>query len=606
MKKNIYLELYIVLCVIFRNTKAVPRQWEPQLAAYCENGHSYYPQQMSDEGKWITNLDLKAPEACLKDKIDLLNYCKSAYPNRDITNIVESSHYQKIGNWCSIDTQNTKKCKSSTRWVKPYRCLVSTRVKKTDLPITFDNTDYDFKSFESSKTDAQNYEKIGDMGENSSEPTDYDEDYDSDEKNSMLSFFLLLIYQLFFLGEVESSTQVQINPNINEELTTDSSDDAQQRLEENHREKVTKVMKDWSDLEEKYQDMRNLNPIDAQNFKKRMTQRFQMSVQTLEDEENAAKHQLTAMHQQRVLERINRRKKEAMKCYTQALTQTAPDPDIVEKCLQKLLRTLHKDRSHTLAHYRHILSSQKNGIDTAAPERALTLSRLVDINKAVNQSMAMLQRFPSLSQKLTQIMTDYVQALRTKDETPGIILAPSKEAEESILDKYKSEVLQNLAEKERQHFADKKKLQFRNKEHKKLMNEMNIKDSQSMVTEPSVQTTPLSGISKASEVLELASSSTQSTNDIAVKKVIEEVATVITNEAPEPRAQHVMGSNFGHKESVRSLLIVIKVKYNCTNQKFADFGQQKGIKVSSEEKHVTIMQVNGYENPTYKYFEVKE
>lgn len=50
-----------------------------------------------------------------------------------------------------------------------------------------------------------------------------------------------------------------------------------------------------------------------------------MSVQTLEDEENAAKHQLTAMHQQRVLERINRRKKEAMKCFTQALTKTNPD-----------------------------------------------------------------------------------------------------------------------------------------------------------------------------------------------------------------------------------------------------------------------------------------
>lgn len=40
-------------------------------------------------------------------------------------------------------------------------------------------------------------------------------------------------------------------------------------------------------------------------------------------------------------------------------------PQTVEKCLQKLLRTLHKDRSHALAHYRHILSSQKNGIEAA-------------------------------------------------------------------------------------------------------------------------------------------------------------------------------------------------------------------------------------------------
>lgn len=47
-------------------------------------------------------------------------------------------------------------------------------------------------------------------------------------------------------------------------------------MEENHREKVTRVMKDWSDLEEKYQDMRLADPKSAQNFKQRMTARFQV------------------------------------------------------------------------------------------------------------------------------------------------------------------------------------------------------------------------------------------------------------------------------------------------------------------------------------------
>lgn len=52
--------------------------------------------------------------------------------------------------------------------------------------------------------------------------------------------------------------------------------EAQQRLEETHREKVTRVMKDWSDLEEKYQDMRLADPKAAQGFKSRMTARFQV------------------------------------------------------------------------------------------------------------------------------------------------------------------------------------------------------------------------------------------------------------------------------------------------------------------------------------------
>ena len=39
---------------------------------------------------------------------------------------------------------------------------------------------------------------------------------------------------------------------------------------------LSKVMKDWSDLEEKYQEMRERDPADAEEFKKQMTERFQV------------------------------------------------------------------------------------------------------------------------------------------------------------------------------------------------------------------------------------------------------------------------------------------------------------------------------------------
>lgn len=87
-------------------------------------------------------------------------------------------------------------------------------------------------------------------------------------------------------------------------------------------------MKDWSDLEEKYQDMRQTDPRGADEFKQRMTQRFQQTVQALEEEGDAEKHQLAAMHQQRVLALINQRKKEAMTCYTQALNDVPQNVSI--------------------------------------------------------------------------------------------------------------------------------------------------------------------------------------------------------------------------------------------------------------------------------------
>jgi len=85
------------------------------------------------------------------------------------------------------------------------------------------------------------------------------------------------------------------------------------------------VMKDWSDLEEHYQDMRNMDPKAAVDFKRRMTQSFQKTVQSLEEEGNAEKHQLYTMHQQRVLAHITQRKKDAMVCYTSALNENPPN-----------------------------------------------------------------------------------------------------------------------------------------------------------------------------------------------------------------------------------------------------------------------------------------
>ena len=115
-------------------------------------------------------------------------------------------------------------------------------------------------------------------------------------------------------------------------------------------------MKDWSDLEDKYQDMRDKDPSAAEDFKKKMTERFQKTVQALEEESQAEKRQIQAMHQQRVISRINQKKKIAMNCYTKSLNETpSPNTHQVQKCLQKLLRALHKDRHHTIQHFRHLL-----------------------------------------------------------------------------------------------------------------------------------------------------------------------------------------------------------------------------------------------------------
>lgn len=115
-------------------------------------------------------------------------------------------------------------------------------------------------------------------------------------------------------------------------------------------------MKEWSELEERYQEMRIKDMKKADEFKKRMTNRFQKTVEALEEENSAKKRQIISMHQQRVMSIINMRKKSAMDCYTQSLDEIIPKTKKIEKCLKKLLRALEKDRMHTLHHYKHLLN----------------------------------------------------------------------------------------------------------------------------------------------------------------------------------------------------------------------------------------------------------
>ncbi|KAM7348753.1 amyloid-beta-like protein isoform 3-T3 [Cochliomyia hominivorax] len=813
------LSLMALMALTATQVQAASPRWEPQIAVLCEAGQVYQPQYLSEEGRWVTDLNKKSTGAtCLRDKLDLLDYCKKAYPNRDITNIVESSHYQKIGGWCRQGALNANKCKGAHRWIKPFRCLEGPfqsdallvpegclfdhihnasrcwpfvrwnqtgaaacqergmqmrsfamllpcgislfsgvefvccpkhfktdeiRVKKTDLPVLppaeITNPINDELDDISSDDNDSNYSKdaADDIDDNDDDEDDLladdEEDemaadeaaatgddanaeYDSVEDNYEEESADNYDQQGSSSGAkpvtksnsnnkdndktegvVEGSTGsltktngdlpmppttgqptpdpyfTHFDPHYEHQSYKVSQKEAQQRLEESHREKVTRVMKDWSDLEEKYQDMRLADPKAAQSFKQRMTARFQ----ALEEEGNAEKHQLAAMHQQRVLAHINQRKREAMTCYTQALTEQPPNAHHVEKCLQKLLRALHKDRAHALAHYRHLLNSGgAGGLEAAASERPRTLERLIDIDRAVNQSMTMLKRYPELSNKISQLMNDYILALRSKDDIPGSSLGMSEEAEAAILDKYRVEIERKVAEKERLRLAEKQRKEQRAAEREKLREEklrleakkvddmvkaeqdssaFTSEESKTSKDETLVDPTKVAHSDKdmaAEEYLEATLSTKTQTilptvDDEAVQRAVEDVAAAVAHQEAEPAVQHFMSHDLGHRESSFSLrrefshspaahankegrnvyftlsfagialMAAIFVGIAVAKWRTARSPHAQGFievdqnatahhPVVPEEKIVPSMQINGYENPTYKYFEVKE
>lgn len=227
---------------------------------------------------------------------------------------------------------------------------------------------------------------------------------------------------------------------------------AEKNLEDAHRDKVTKVMKEWSELEEHYQEMKSKDVKAAEEFKKKMTNRFQKTVEALEEEGTAEKKQLLSMHQQRVMTIINMRKKSSMDCFTQSLDQKPPKTKRIEKCLEKLLRALDKDRTHTLHHFRHLLTSNTK---QALREKEAMLDHLENLIRMGNQSIQMLQRAPSVSDKIRNRMITFWHNLRgTSIEEPI-----TKEAEARIMDKYEEEVAQKQQERERQKMLEEERRQ---------------------------------------------------------------------------------------------------------------------------------------------------
>ncbi|XP_048265370.1 amyloid-beta-like protein isoform X3 [Bombus terrestris] len=652
---------------------------EPQVATLCEAGEVYLAQHMGEQGRWVSSADKKS---CMTDKLEILDYCKKVYPKRDITNIVESSHYVRVNGWCK---PGRTKCKLS-RWVKPYRCLEgpfqsdallvpegclfdhlhnqtkcweshrwnataadtcrernmnlrsfamllpcgislfsgvefvccpkhlkeNMKAKKPiDLPIPkgmdedLDEDEDDLEDDDGLDTDADDEDDseadpedvLSDQPDDDESDEEYLDDYNYDTTTSRLSTTVsttekpkqdVTAMPLPVSTSTQQSSQSQSTPDpylthFDPRSEHQSYKQAQMRLEEVHKEKVTKVMKDWSDLEEKYQDIRAHDPVAADAFKRWMTARFQETVAALEESGAAEKHQLSAMHQQRVQEAVKQRNEEAMSCYTAALNETPPNMHRIQKCLQKLLRALHKDRHHTIAHYKHLLDSS---LEQAQREKPATLEHLAEIDRITNQSLLMLER--------------------SKDETPGLLLAMTREAEAAILDKYQADVTSKQQEKEHQKLLERVRKEQRKAERGELRTEQAQQEENDSINDnKDIQQPPEQSSAVAAMHSEgLVRAAHSMTHDIShsepgysmrremYHRESRSVYFTLAFAGIALMAAAVVGVAIFKKRSARS----------PHSQGFIEVDQA----ATPEERHVANMQINGYENPTYKYFEIKE
>lgn len=58
----------------FGSDAALPVKVEPQVAVVCDVRNPVHPQYMDSTGKWVSDADSKT--GCLRDKIDVLDFCR--------------------------------------------------------------------------------------------------------------------------------------------------------------------------------------------------------------------------------------------------------------------------------------------------------------------------------------------------------------------------------------------------------------------------------------------------------------------------------------------------------------------------------------------------
>ncbi|XP_047420619.1 amyloid-beta precursor protein isoform X5 [Sciurus carolinensis] len=174
---------------------------------------------------------------------------------------------------------------------------------------------------------------------------------------------------------------------------------AKERLEAKHRERMSQVMREWEEAE---RQAKNLPKAD----KKAVIQHFQEKVESLEQEAANERQQLVETHMARVEAMLNDRRRLALENYITALQAVPPRPRHVFTMLKKYVRAEQKDRQHTLKHFEHVRMVDPK---KAAQIRSQVMTHLRVIYERMNQSLSLLYNVPAVAEEIQDEVDELLQ-----------------------------------------------------------------------------------------------------------------------------------------------------------------------------------------------------
>ncbi|XP_067373484.1 amyloid-beta A4 protein-like isoform X4 [Channa argus] len=337
---------------------------------------------------------------------------------------------------------------------------------------------------------------------------------------------------------------------------------AKESLEARHREQMSQVMREWEEAERQSKNL-------PRNDKKAVIQHFQERVEALEQEAEGERQQLVETHMARVEALLNSHRRLALENYLSALQANDPKPRQVLTLLKRYIRAEQKDRQHTLKCYEHV-----HNVDPkkAAQMRPQVLTHLRVIDERMNQSLGLLYKVPSVAneiqsqvaltvQRFQAALSQQVSSLQSDSRVDARVsygndaLMPDQAYSSAPMDPGLDGISFNQPNTEIRHGSALKP------EQKPEVRTVN-KETQNTGYEVSHQKLDV-GSNKGAII------------GLMVGGVV--IATVI----------------------VITLVMLRKKQYTSIHHGVIEVDAA----VTPEERHLAKMQQNGYENPTYKFFE---
>uniref|UniRef100_T2MFP9 Amyloid-like protein 1 n=1 Tax=Hydra vulgaris TaxID=6087 RepID=T2MFP9_HYDVU len=377
---------------------------EPRVAINCGKVPFYVD---LETGSWIA--DSNGVAVCDADKDEVKRYCQKTYPKLNISNVVEANTAVKFKNWCQPGIQQC----SVTKRVVPFRCLVNEY--EADALMVPDGCKFDHihdpelclthKEWrrQAQRECSRKYSmKLKDYGILLSCKTDYftgvefvccPKKQDRSQK----------VASKPKVEEIDNSGFKAAIKNFQQYLPLETKGcdrsnylTQQTAMEDRHRNQIAAVVDEWDEAERRYNKLKAQDPSAAEEKMKRTLEVFRQTLAALEQESKVEKDRLRAEHADCINTQIAKDKRDAMAGYLNAIEAKPANAEQILKAVRKFIQVCEHDRVHSLRHFEHVRNQNEKKAEALRGE---LLQHLKDLNKVVNESMALLNYLPEIAEK---------------------------------------------------------------------------------------------------------------------------------------------------------------------------------------------------------------